>query len=82
MGANHFVRRRKWERTREVRTATEVAELLLNRGFSEQVILAAFRKAMSSGGVIDFEEVRTSCIGASVVLAFKYVVRIIGAANY
>ena len=58
MGANHFVRRRKWERTRELKTAAEVAELLLNQGFSESVILAAFRKNLSSEGVVDFEGVR------------------------
>ena len=58
MGKNHFVRRRRWQRTRRMKTASEVAEYLHDEGgFEEPVILAAFKKNLESNGTINFYQV-------------------------
>jgi hypothetical protein len=57
MGANHFVRRRRWQRTRSLKSAAEVADILFEHSYSEAVILAAFKKNLTSSGAINLPEV-------------------------
>ena len=57
MGMRDFVRRRLWERTRQVKGAVELAEYLISKGFDEHTIMTLYERNLKSDGLIDLVQV-------------------------
>ena len=57
MGLQDWVRRRRWERTRQLKSASELAEYLFARGFDEQVILTCYQRYLMPNGLINLQKV-------------------------
>jgi hypothetical protein len=53
----HVVRRRLWQRTRQIKSAEQFVDGLLAKNYSENAILSALRRNLDSSGLIDFKKV-------------------------
>lgn len=57
------VRRRRWERTRRVKTAEEFVDSLLDKGYNRNVLMQVCNNGnISADGVFDFYNVRFVCV--------------------